>query len=136
MLDGAPAIGRIAVPRLLLNLRNVPDDEIEEVRSLMDEHGIDCYDTPPGPFGITAGGIWLKDPDDYSRARELMDEYQRERGERMRAQWQRAQAHDEAPTLASTVRSHPLRTLLIVVGSIFVLMVLFSPLVVLFRAGG
>lgn len=123
------------MPRLLLNLRNVPEDEIDEVRSLMDEHGIECYDTPPGPFGITAGGIWLKDPDDYARARELMDDYQRERETRMRAEWQRAHEQDEAPTLASTIRRHPLRTLLIVAGSVFVLMVLFSPLVVLFRAG-
>ncbi|RFF27060.1 MULTISPECIES: DUF6164 family protein [unclassified Wenzhouxiangella] len=124
------------MPRLLLNLRNVPDDEIEEVRSLMNEHGIECYDTPPGPFGITAGGIWLKDPDDYARARELMDSYQAERAERARAQWQAAHERGEAETLSSIIRRHPLKTLLIVAGSIFVLMVLFSPLVVFFRAGG
>lgn len=124
------------MPRLLLNLRNVPDDEIDEVRALMDEHGIECYDTPPGPFGITAGGIWLKNADDYTRARELMDGYQDERRARARAEWQAARDRGETETLASVARRHPLKTTLIVLGSIFVLMVLFSPLVVLFRAGG
>lgn len=124
------------MPRLLLNLRHVPDDEIDEVRALMDEHGIECYDTPPGPFGITAGGIWLKNPDDYARARELMDEYQEERANRARDEWRSARDRGEAETLVSVVRRHPLKTLLIVAGSVFVLMVLFSPLVVFFRAGG
>jgi len=124
------------VPRLLLNLRNVPDDEINEVRSLMDRHGIECYDTPPGPLGITAGGIWLKDPDDYARARELMDAYQAERGNRARAAWEAAREKGEADTLWSSVRRHPLKALLIVAGSLFVLMVLFAPVVVFFRAGG
>lgn len=124
------------MPRLLLNLRHVPDDEIEEIRTLMARHDIECYDTPRGPFGITAGGIWLRHPDDYARARELMDAYQEERGARARAAWRAARARGEADTLASQVRRHPLRTLLVVAGSIFVLMVLFAPLLELFRAGG
>jgi hypothetical protein len=123
------------MPRLLLNLRNVPDDEIEDVRSLMDDHGIGCYDTPPGPFGITAGGIWLKDSDDYARARELMDEYQAQRAARARSEWHDARAQGEHDTLASILRRHPLRALLVVLGSVFVLMVLFAPVIVFFRAG-
>lgn len=121
------------MPKLLLNLRHVPDDEIDDVRRIMDEHGIECYDTPPGPFGITAGGIWLKNPDEFARARELMDVYQAERAKRAKADWQQARARGEAETLADNVRRNPLKSLLIVAGSIFVLMVLFAPLVVLFR---
>jgi hypothetical protein len=122
-----------SLPRLLLNLRHVPDDEVAEVRALMDEHGIDCYDTPPGPFGITAGGIWLKEPDDYARARELMDAYQAERGERARAAWRIARDRGEAETIWSSIRRRPLKALLVVAGSLFILMVLFAPLVVLLR---
>lgn len=124
------------MPRLLLNFRNVPDDEVDEVRALMAEHDIECYETPPGPFGITAGGIWLKHPDDYTRARELMDAYQQERAIRARSQWRHARERGEADTLVSSIRRHPLKTLLIVAGSVFVLMVLFAPLVVLFRLDG
>jgi len=123
------------MPRLLLNLRNVPDDEIDDVRSLMDDHGIECYDTPPGPFGITAGGIWLRDSDDYARARELMDDYQAERAARARTEWHDARDRGEHDTLASIVRRHPLKALLVLLGSVFVLMVLFAPVIVFFRAG-
>lgn len=124
------------MPKLLLNLRHVPDDEADEVRALMSERGIQCYETPPGPFGITAGGIWLKDPDDYARARELMDDYQEKRAIRMREAYNAARERGETETVGSTVRRNPLRTLLVVAGSIFVLMVLFAPLVVLFRLAG
>jgi hypothetical protein len=124
------------MPKLLLNLRHVPDDEAADVRQLMRDHHIECYETPPGPFGITAGGIWLKQPDDYARARELMNAYQQERATRARSQWQRARERGEADTLVSSIRRHPLKTLLIVAGSVFVLMVLFAPLVVLFRLDG
>lgn len=124
------------MPRLLLNLRNVPDDEVDEVQALMAEHGIACYSTPPGPFGITAGGIWLRHPEDYDYARELMDDYQAERAKLARAAWQSAREKGEHGTLTSTIRRHPLRMLLILIGSIFVLMVLFAPLAVLFRVTG
>lgn len=121
------------MPKMLLNLRHVPDDEVAEVRALMREHHIACYDTPPGPFGITAGAIWVENTEDYPRARELMDDYQEERANRVRAEWQDARQRGEADTLASSIRRHPLKTALIVAGSIFVLMVLFAPLVVFFR---
>lgn len=124
------------MPKMLLNLRHVPDDEVEDVRALMREHHIACYDTPPGPFGITAGAIWLENPDDYVRARALMDDYQQKRRSRARAEWQSALERGEADTLASFVRRHPLKAVLIVAGSIFVLMVLFAPLVVFFRLAG
>jgi len=123
------------MPRLLLNLRNVPDDEVQDVRALMESHGIECYETPPGPFGITAGGIWLKDPEDYARARELMDRYQRERGEHARAEWERALERGEAETLVSSIRRKPLKATLVIAGSVFVLLVLFAPVVAFFRAG-
>jgi len=124
------------VPRLLLNLRNVPDDEIDEVRDLMERHGIECYDTPPGPFGITAGAIWLKDPDDHARARGLMDAYQAERRARARACWEMARAKGESETLLASIRRRPFKALLILAGSLLVLMALFAPLVVFFRVGG
>jgi hypothetical protein len=34
--------------KLLLNLRNVPDDEADDVRALLDEHDIAYYETSRG----------------------------------------------------------------------------------------
>ena len=70
---------------LLLNLRNVPDDEAGEVRALLEGHGIDYYETPPSFWGVSAGGLWLRDTARLDEARGLLARYQAERGERMRA---------------------------------------------------
>lgn len=123
------------MPKLLINLRYVPDDEAEEVLELMDEHHIDCYQTPPGPFGITAGGIWLKDHDDHPRARELMDTYQAERARRARAEHEQARREGRAETLWTAARRHPLRTLVFFGLAVFILMIFFAPLVAFWRAG-
>ncbi|HLR86468.1 MAG TPA: DUF6164 family protein [Wenzhouxiangella sp.] len=119
--------------RLLLNLRHVPDDEAEEVHALMRRHGIACYITPPGPFRISAGGIWLKHREDYPRACELMDDYQHERQEKAREAWRQARESGQADTLWSNIVRRPLTVLLAVAASIFILLVLFAPLVVFFR---
>ena len=122
------------MPRLLLNLRNVPDDEADEVLELMGQHAIECYQTPPGPLGITAGGIWLKERDDYPRARELMDEYQAERAKRARAEYDEAVREGRAEGLWTAIRRRPLRTLAFVGLALFILMIFFAPLIELGRA--
>ena len=61
---------------LLFPLRNVPDDEAEEVRALLGTHGIDFYETPASAFGISAGAIWLRDEAQLQVARQLIDDYQ------------------------------------------------------------
>lgn len=116
------------MPRLLLNLRDVPDDEIEDVTALMEQHSIALYRTPPGPFGITAGGLWLREPDDEPAARALLDDYQAERRSRARAELARARAEGNEDTVWSLVRRNPLRTLLHLLLAIFILMVFFAPL--------
>ncbi|MFO7288296.1 MAG: DUF6164 family protein, partial [Gammaproteobacteria bacterium] len=50
--------------KLLLNLRGVPDDEADEIRALLEEHGIAFYETPPSRWGVSAGGIWLRRRED------------------------------------------------------------------------
>lgn len=75
--------------KLLFNLRNVPDDEAAEVRALLTEHGVDWYETRPGPWGISHGGLWLRDADAWPEARRLLDGYQQARREQAREQAQR-----------------------------------------------
>lgn len=71
------------MPHLLFNLRYVPEDEAEEVRELLQRHGIAFYETPPNRWGISAGGIWLPDGEDPARAHALLDGYQHERAQRL-----------------------------------------------------
>lgn len=97
--------------RLVLNLRNVPDDEARDVRSLLDEHAIDYYETPPSRWGISMGGIWLPNDGDYPRAREILDAYQAERADRARAAYAEKKRLGEAETFAGVLRRRPIEVL-------------------------
>ena len=98
--------------RLLMNLRHVPADEADEVRALLEEHGIPYYETPPNRWGVSMGGIWLSDGDDYVRARELLDAYQAERRERARAEQAERRAAGTHDTFAAILRRKPLQVAL------------------------
>ena len=63
----------------LFRLRNVPEDEAEEIRQLLTEAQIDFYETPGGNWGISMPALWLKDETQWDRAKALIDEYQQQR---------------------------------------------------------
>jgi len=75
-----------SMPILLFNLRNVPEDEADEIRALLQQHGVEFYETPANRWGISGGGIWLADEERLAQARELIDRYQRERPARVRGE--------------------------------------------------
>ena len=68
----------------LFNLRDVPDDEADEVRQLLTAHQVDWYETRPGPWGISTGALWLRDAVAYPEARRLLDQYQQARRDQAR----------------------------------------------------
>lgn len=101
------------MPHLLLNLRHVPEDEADEVRALLESHGIDYYETPPNRWGISAGGLWTREAEVAARAKPLLETYQRERQQRARAEWEEAQREGRAPTLLQAILAEPLRMSLV-----------------------
>lgn len=110
--------------KMLMNLRGVPDDEVEEVRDLLERHAIEFYETEPNFWGLSMGAIWLRHDDDHAQARRLMDEYQRERARRMREEHVEAVRQGTAPTIVSRFLENPLRTVfyLAVIGGILYFM--------------
>ena len=61
--------------KLLMNLRNVPDDELADVRAMLDEHRIAYYETKPSRWGISFGGVWVAEASDFAEAKRLMAVY-------------------------------------------------------------
>ncbi len=104
--------------RLLMNLRGVPEDEAAEVRELLDEHAVDYYETPPNRWGISMGGIWLRDEADHERVRRLLDEYQARRLEAARAAEAERRRNGTQDTFAQVIRRNPVRVVvyLMIVG--------------------
>ena len=106
---------------LLLNLRDVPDDETAEIRELLDQHQIAFYETEPNRWGISAGAIWIKEDADADRAKDLMASYQVERKSRAQAEYASAQREGTLETFWTQVRKQPLRLVMILFGvAIFV----------------
>ena len=119
--------------KLLLNLRNVPDDEADDVRAFLDAAGIEHYETRPSPFGVSAGGIWVRHDGDVPEAKRRMADYQRERAARVRAEWAQAERDGTAETFADVARRQPLRVALSVLAILLLLGLVALPAILLGR---
>lgn len=60
-------------------MHGAPEDEVEEVRRLLESHNFDIYETEPGRWSIGIAAIWLKDETQYAAAQEVLSEYQQQR---------------------------------------------------------
>lgn len=117
--------------KLLMNLRAVPDDEADEVRRFLDVAGIGYYETPPSFWGISAGGIWIREDGDLAEAKRLMAEYQQARQARARAEHAAAQRDGTAETFAHVLRTRPLRVVLTLIAVALVLGLMALPMLLL-----
>ena len=117
--------------RLLLNLRNVPGDEADDVRAFLDANRIAYYETRPSLWGISAGGIWVTEDADVAEAKRLMATYQAERGARARAEYAAAKAAGTAETFWMVLRGDPLRVLLTVLAILCLLGLVALPVILL-----
>jgi hypothetical protein len=119
--------------KLLLNLRDVPEDEADDVRRFLDSGGIGYYETRPSLWGISGGGIWIRRDADVAEAKRLMAEYQRERQVRAREQRAEAERSGTAETFADVLRTQPLRVALTVIAIALLLALMAAPVVLLWQ---
>ncbi len=119
--------------KLLLNLRNVPDDEADDVRAFLDEHDIAYYETSPGFWNISLGGIWVREDAAFPEAKRLMAEYQAQRGARVRDENEAARRDGAADTFWTVLRNEPMRVFVAVLGILFALALVVLPALVLMR---
>lgn len=97
--------------KLLFRLRHVPDDEAADVRELLTAHNIAFYETSAGNWGISMPGLWLHHDADYPQARSLLDDYQTQRQQRMRAQYEADRAAGTADTMFTVLRREPAKVI-------------------------
>lgn len=105
--------------KLLLHLRNVPGDEADAIRTLLDEAGLAWYETRASLWGVSPGGIWLKHASDLPRARELLATFQTDRATAARAERAAALADGRAETFLTMLRDHPVRVVVFLLAAIF-----------------
>jgi len=117
---------------LLFDLRFVPDDEAQDIRDLLNENEIDFYETSAGIMGLSMPGIWLKDETPLIKARALIDDYQIQRQERARDEYQRQLDSGLSRSIIDIFKEAPLRFigyLLTIAIVIYISVVLFFNLI-------
>lgn len=100
------------MPTLLFKLRNVPEDEAQDIRRLLDRHQVDYYETSGGRWGLGMPGFWAADTNNFHRGRALIDRYEEERRQRHRELHRQLRAEGKSKTFFDGIRSDPLRILL------------------------
>lgn len=122
--------------KLLLNLRLATDDEAADIRELLDAHGVDWYETQPGFWGISAGGIWLRDLQRVVEVKQLLDAYQKQRVARVRAELEAARREGTAATFWSALKADPLRmSLQLAAVVLLIVLTIVVPFLLLARPG-
>ena len=96
---------------LLFRLNQVPEDEQDDIRQLLEDGHFDVYETSAGFFGLGVAAIWLRDRDDLQRARAVIDDYQQRRAEKMQADYQQRLASGEEASFFEYSIHHPFRLL-------------------------
>ena len=113
--------------RLLIKLRHAPDDEIQEIRSLLQEHRIDFFETHAGPWGISAPAFWLNDEDQYDRAKALMDDYQENRFREKHAEYEKLRRVGQQRTFLQNLLENPVQVILYSLVVVLILYFSISP---------
>lgn len=113
--------------KLIFRLRNVPEDEAEAVRRLLDEHALDWYETSAGNWGIAMPGLWVSNEEDAPGARALIDTYQQERSISQRQLYDSQSGPGFAGGLLRSIRERPLQVLGVLLFCLFILYVSINP---------
>lgn len=115
------------MPELVFRLRNVPDDESEDVRRLLHENNIEWYETTAGNWGIAMPALWVSRQEDVQQARQLIEQYQSKRSASMRTLYEQKLADGEVQSFARRIKQHPIRITGIILFCLFIVYVMINP---------
>ncbi|WAK01456.1 DUF6164 family protein [Methylobacter sp. YRD-M1] len=117
---------------LLFRLTNVPEDEADEIRALLQSNGIDYYETSAGNWGISMPALWLIKDEDLFKARQLLDEYQHQRLITEREKYLQLKKSGANISFISSIKERPLR-FIVYLGAI--LLILYASFKMVFEFG-
>jgi len=112
---------------LLLRLKNVPEDEYQDVCALLEKHDIAFYETNVGFWGVGMAAIWLQDKDQLAQAHDILNEYMQTRQASVQAEYEKAKQLGQVRTLLSTFLQQPLTFVLYVAAILGILALSLLP---------
>lgn len=119
--------------RLLFKLTQVPVDEAQDIRALLDDNQIRYYETDAGFFRVGLDAIWLADDSQEEQARGLIRAYQQERTRQQQATYAELVEAGQAPSVWQHFCAQPIRFLLLVCAIIFVAGLTLVPFLMLLK---
>lgn len=119
--------------KLLFRLTQVPDDEAQDIRALLEEHDIRYYETNAGFFRVGLDAIWLADGMQEERARELIRTYQAERCVRQQENYAQLVESGQVPSVWQRFCAQPIRFIASALAIVFVAGLTLIPFVMLLR---
>lgn len=117
------------MPARIFNLKDAPDDERQDVRTLLEANNIHFYETPAGKWGISVPAFWLKDDNQFDEARSLIDAYQSERMVRIQEEYRQRVEEGNIETLVGKLKNDPLKFVFILVIILFIAYVSIKPFI-------
>jgi Fe2+ transport system protein B len=112
---------------IIFRLKDVPEDEADEVRELLRANHLDFYETSAGKWGISIAAIWLKDDSQKERARALIDDYQSKKIKQVREELAQLRSKGELETFVARIRHHPLQAIFVLLFVLFILYLTIIP---------
>ena len=94
---------------LVFKLKDVPEDEADDIRALLTTHELAFFETSGGWWRISLAAIWLQDETQLDTARALIDAYEETRAQQVRAAYQQQCEAGQAPTFLSLLLQQPLQ---------------------------
>jgi len=119
---------------LLFKLRNVPDDESEDIRELLTINNINYYETTAGSWGISLPAIWLHDKNQLEQGKSLIAHYQKERAIKAQRNYEEQCNEGTQRTIFTLIAEAPLKFFLYLFSIIFVLYLATIPVSFLFSS--
>ena len=113
--------------RKLYALRNVPEDEADEMRELLRLNGVDFHETSAGFLGFGTAAIWIRDETQFDFARKLIADYQDERYNKARETYLRQRAEGTHTRFADTFMRDPLRIIMLFLFALFLVSLTVLP---------
>ncbi len=117
---------------LFFDLRGVPQDEADDVRTILSTHHIEFFETSAGMWGISLPAIWLYQADDLPLASKLFSEYQQQRSLEQRALYESLKQQGLQPGFCSAHKQQPVRFL---VYSLLLCLVIYASIRWVFELG-
>ncbi len=113
----------------IFRLRNVAEDEAEEVRALLAEHDLEFYETPGGNWGISMPAIWLVHDEQAEVAKALIAEYQEKRFITVRGEYERLKLEGKQRTFLDSFKENPGQFVFYLVGILALIYISIMPFI-------